>query len=569
MPLKNKLEFLLGVDTKDADKSLKKFSSGLGGIKTALGTAAGFFAAQEIIQFGKATFDLAAGAEEAESALRYTFPTVEGLQLRINDLSDVIVESRTETYRMVAELGNFWQALGQTEKHAIAMSEAQLKWAADIVSFKDIAGGVPEVMARLKSASVGNYEAMELLTGAMEDNMVRAHAMKLGFIDTTKQGLAPMTKAFAVFDLAMEQTVRGHGDLERTQFSARNQARLAQKQFKDLSEELSTNLLPTLTSGVSIANRFASGLNKIIGTSRHQGLSKSLQLVGSQIAKVSVDWQDFLLSTITGGDSKIHGWISDKLAESIAGITEETERLAKEEAERMQQLEEMEQQDYFNKMKKEIAEMVKFTQEQWETDQKVAAAKKKIAEEQKRISDWVSKTNERAQKSQSLAERFAKTMSGHLETTGDIQKDMARRVAKEMMDGESELSKKQIEELQKRFNISNKMIRDARDYLSKSDLERDLMHFQERMNEERDRTLNNLKEQKKELEKILQLELEMLKVVGQKNSIQGSSSSRTPSVASNNQRRSASNTRTSRTPLPRKPISKAHVRGPSWGPLGL
>lgn len=146
-------------------------------------------------------------------------------------------------------LGNLLVALKIAPDAAAGMSQKMVKLAGDLASFNNVKP--EEALQALQSGLTGETEPLKRFGVNMNDAMLKAQALKLGLIKTTKDALTPQNKALAAQALIFDQTGKAQGDFERTSGGLANQQRILAAQFGDVKAQIGSALLPVVTRLVS------------------------------------------------------------------------------------------------------------------------------------------------------------------------------------------------------------------------------------------------------------------------------------------------------------------------------
>jgi hypothetical protein len=147
-------------------------------------------------------------------------------------------------------LGNLLVSLGTAPGKAAAMSKEMVKLAGDLASFNNVSP--EEALQALTSGLSGEAEPLKKFGVNMNDVTLKAQAMKMGLIKTTKDALTPQNKALAAQALIMAQTKTAQGDFARTSGGLANQQRIAAAGVADLKAKIGASLLPTITKMTAI-----------------------------------------------------------------------------------------------------------------------------------------------------------------------------------------------------------------------------------------------------------------------------------------------------------------------------
>lgn len=159
--------------------------------------------------------------------------------------------------------GNLFRALGENEKASAKQSVSLTKLAADMASFNNTS--VEDALEAIRSGLVGETEPLRKFGVNMNDATLRAQALKMGLIDSTKQALDPHTKALAASALIAQQTSKAHGDFQRTSSGLANQSRILKARLDDASASIGQKLLPFAVKSANALNDMLDAASKGTG----------------------------------------------------------------------------------------------------------------------------------------------------------------------------------------------------------------------------------------------------------------------------------------------------------------
>jgi len=131
--------------------------------------------------------------------------------------------------------------LGLGEQDAAGMSTSLVGLAADLASFNN--ANPEDVLLALRSGLSGEIEPMKKFGVAMNETIMKAKAMELGFGDNI-QALTEAEKLQVRYAIILQQTTTAQGDFARTSDGLANSTRIAKAQFTDMAATLGTQLLP-------------------------------------------------------------------------------------------------------------------------------------------------------------------------------------------------------------------------------------------------------------------------------------------------------------------------------------
>lgn len=170
-------------------------------------------------------------------------------------LSENAAASAAATY------GNLFVSLGIASDESTEMSKRLVELAGDLASFNNV--DPTEALDALRSGLVGETEPLKRFGVNMNEATLKAQAMKMGLIDTTKQALDPATKAAAAYALILEQTKTAQGDFARTSDGMANQMRILNAEWENAQAGLGQALLPVATEAVGVLVAMLEAFNKL------------------------------------------------------------------------------------------------------------------------------------------------------------------------------------------------------------------------------------------------------------------------------------------------------------------
>lgn len=157
--------------------------------------------------------------------------------------------------------GNLFVSLGLAEDASASMSTKLVELAGDLASFNNVSP--EEALDALRSGLVGETEPLKRFGVNMNEATLKAQAMKMGLIATTKGALDPATKAQAAYALILEQTTTAQGDFVRTSDGLANQQRILNAEWENAQAGLGQALLPAMTKAVDVLNNMLGVFNSL------------------------------------------------------------------------------------------------------------------------------------------------------------------------------------------------------------------------------------------------------------------------------------------------------------------
>jgi len=146
--------------------------------------------------------------------------------------------------------GNIGSKAGLAGKDLEKFTTDMLGRAGDAASM--FGGTSTEAVEAFGSALRGEFEPIRRYGVLLDDASLKASAMKLGLIATTKQALTPQQKALAAQAAILEQTAKAAGNFADTAGSAKNQQEALKAELANTSAELGKQLLPAMSKAATI-----------------------------------------------------------------------------------------------------------------------------------------------------------------------------------------------------------------------------------------------------------------------------------------------------------------------------
>ena len=150
---------------------------------------------------------------------------------------------------MASTLQDTFVPLGFARDVATQLSTSMTKLALDVASFNNKLD--VDVMRDFQSAIVGNHETVRKYGIVITEASLKQEAYILG-IHRGKGDLTDLAKVQARLSLIYKGSSDAIGDLNRTQKEYANQVKALKEKFKVLAEEMGANLVPVLSSIMSV-----------------------------------------------------------------------------------------------------------------------------------------------------------------------------------------------------------------------------------------------------------------------------------------------------------------------------
>ena len=235
---------------KKDEKKLKGFTERNAANFKRMGAAMTIAGTAILIGFSK-IIKSASDAQEVSSKFGTVFQDVFKEASRASkELANNYGLSTTASKEMLSSTGDLLTGMGATGKQALELSLATQKLAVDLASFTNFSGGATGASQALTKAMLGERESLKSLGIVISEEAVKTKLLEKGQQDLTGSTLL-QAKAFAVLELATEQSQNAIGDFSRTSEDLANQSRILGGNFRDMTDEIGKKLIPVVTSLVS------------------------------------------------------------------------------------------------------------------------------------------------------------------------------------------------------------------------------------------------------------------------------------------------------------------------------
>ena len=177
-----------------------------------------------------------------------------------------------------ATFGIFGKSAGLAGNDLVGFSTDMSTLASDMASFSNTSP--EEAIEAIGSALRGESEPIRKYGVMLDDATLKAEAMKLGIIKTTKQALTPQQKVLAAQSAILKQTKDQQGDFARTSDGVANKQRILSAQMKNLGTTIGKLAIPAMQKMTDI------GLKLTGWVSNHTRLTGTLIGVVGGVAAV-------------------------------------------------------------------------------------------------------------------------------------------------------------------------------------------------------------------------------------------------------------------------------------------
>lgn len=254
--LKNHYEGL-----RNADTAWQKLSKG--GITKIAGLAAGAFAVDNIVQYGKELFNVGVEMEvltkKAETVFGTALPRV---TQAARDNAEAMGLTTNQYINAATAIGDLLIPMKFSRDEAAAMSSELVNLSGALSEWTGGQIKAEEVSRILSKALLGEREELKQLGISIQEADVKARLAEKGLEELTGEMLQ-QAKAAATLELVMEKSVDAQTAFaNNADTMVRSQAELA-AQIQEIKERLATALIPVFVRLVDIAGSVVDGIETI------------------------------------------------------------------------------------------------------------------------------------------------------------------------------------------------------------------------------------------------------------------------------------------------------------------
>lgn len=208
----------------------------------AAGVAAGAFAVKFGVEAVKAASDLNETLAKSGEIFGAGAKQVEAFAA---SAASSLGQSKQQALDAAATFGIFGKSAGLAGEDLVKFSTDFVALAGDLASFNNTTP--EEAITAIGSALRGEAEPLRRFGVLLDDATLRAAALELGIVSTTKNALTPQQKVLAAQAVIYKQTGDAQGDFARTSEGLANQQRILTAQIENVKTSIGTALLPVAT----------------------------------------------------------------------------------------------------------------------------------------------------------------------------------------------------------------------------------------------------------------------------------------------------------------------------------
>lgn len=264
MAIKEKLEYVLSFDTKQAQDELKRLGKAgddtirrtdkIGNAMIGAGAAMVTFAGVG----GKALWSLGRGASDLNESINATEVTfgdaADGIKKLGDEAAEALGLSKAEFLQMSTGFAAFAKTIAGDGGDVVKTIDDLTTRASDFASVMNL--DVGRAMQLFRSGLAGETESLRQFGIDVSSATVEQFALANGLARSKKE-LTEQVKIQARYGVILEQTSHMAGDFANTSGDLANSQRILSAQFKDLQDNIGTGVLPMMEQLVSMAGSVA------------------------------------------------------------------------------------------------------------------------------------------------------------------------------------------------------------------------------------------------------------------------------------------------------------------------
>lgn len=278
------------------------------------GVVAGAFAVKKLVQFGKASIDLASDLAEVQNVVDVVFGESSS---QINSFAKSALNayglSELSAKRYASTMGAMLKSMGLSQDAVLGMSQSITALAGDMASFYNLSSD--DAFNKIRAGISGETEPLKQLGINMSQANLEAFALSKG-ITKSVQSMTQSEQALLRYNYLLSTTADAQGDFARTSDSWANQTRILKEQFNSLKATLGSAFMAVLTPVVKMLNWLVSKLQ--VAAAYFKAFVEAVTGVKAETNSASSGMTDIADSAIEAGDATEAA--AKKASKALAGF---------------------------------------------------------------------------------------------------------------------------------------------------------------------------------------------------------------------------------------------------------
>ena len=275
---------------------------------------AGVFAVKTLVNFGKASINLASDLQEVQNVVDVVFGESAN---QINNFAKTAMTqyglSELAAKRYSSTMGAMLKSMRLSQNAVLGMSQSITALAGDMASFYNLDSD--DAFNKIRSGISGETEPLKQLGINMSVANMEAFALSQG-ITKSYQSMTQAEQALLRYNYLLSTTADAQGDFARTSDSWANQTRILSEQWKSFSATLGSTFIIALTPVVKMLNWFMAKLQ--IAASYFKAFIEAITGIKAESNSVSSGLGGIADSATEAGDATVEA--ANKASKALAGF---------------------------------------------------------------------------------------------------------------------------------------------------------------------------------------------------------------------------------------------------------
>ena len=310
---------------EDAEGKLSGFSAKVTGFASSIAKGGLLLGGAGVAIAGKIGVDAVGAAKDMAETLSKTDAVFGDSSASIKSWADTAALKMGQTKQQALDAAGTFALMGKsaglTGGDVNAFAQQFTGLAADLGSFYN--SSPEEAIQAIGSALRGEAEPIRKFGVMMDDASLKAQAMKMGLITTTKDALTPQQKMLAASQLIMAQTTVAQGDFARTSDGLANKTKILSAQFADAKVKIGELLLPAMLKVATIGMQLIPVFERVgtaIASKAGPALSAFAGFLRDDVIPAVQRFAGFLQENVLPVAQSVFGWLRDNVPPAVAVI---------------------------------------------------------------------------------------------------------------------------------------------------------------------------------------------------------------------------------------------------------
>lgn len=275
---------------------------------------AGAFAVKKLVEFGKASIDLASDLAEVQNVVDVVFgESASQIDNFAKSALNAYGLSELSAKKYSSTMGAMLKSMGLSNDAVLNMSQSITALAGDMASFYNLDGD--EAFNKIRAGISGETEPLKQLGINMSVANMEAFALSQG-ITKAYQSMSQSEQALLRYKYLLSTTADAQGDFARTSDGWANQTRILNEQFNSLKATLGSAFIQVLAPVVKMLNWIISKLQ--IAANYFKAFVEAVTGVKSESSSASSGMEGIADSATEAGDATVAA--AKKASKALAGF---------------------------------------------------------------------------------------------------------------------------------------------------------------------------------------------------------------------------------------------------------